>query len=70
MDMGTAIAFASVILGIVAIIFKIIDRNEKTQTPKSNHCEDHSGMCMQLDSLTDWLTKIENKLDRVIERRS
>jgi hypothetical protein len=69
MDIGTSVAVASFILGIVAIIFKIIDRNEKIQTPRSGHCEDHSGVCSTLESLTDWLNKIEGKLDRVIERR-
>ena len=65
MEIGTGIALASAVLGIVAVIFKIFGR-DKTVTI---HCEDHSGICSNIQTLTDWLNKIEAKLDRVIERR-
>lgn len=65
MDMGTAIATSSAILGVVAIIFRIFPQNKN----KTTHCEDHSGICTAIDGLDAWLNKIEAKLDRVIEGR-
>lgn len=74
MDMGTAIAISSGVLGVVAIIFRIFPRQEKVVTTTTTgavagHCPSHSGVTMSIENMTDWLNKIEAKLDRVIERR-
>lgn len=73
MDIGAAIAVSSGVLGVVAVIFRIFPRQEKTitttTTTGSVHCPAHSGVTMSIDNMTDWLNKIEAKLDRVIERR-
>lgn len=73
MDIGSGIAAGSGILGSVAVAFKLIAI--VTTKPNGNgngkdHCKDHSGVCTAIDDFNAWLTKIENKLDRVIERRS
>lgn len=74
MDIGSGIAAGSAILGSVAVSFKIIDviwlKKNGNGNGTSGHCKDHSGVCTSLDDFNAWLTKIENKLDRVIERRS
>lgn len=65
MDIGTGIATGSSVLGLVAIVFKVFP-SSKNGNGKT-HCEDHSGVCANLESLDAWLNKIEAKLDRVIE---
>lgn len=61
MEIGTGIAVASAVIGIVAVVFKIFGRDK--------HCEDHSGICTSITTLTEWLNRIEGKLDKVIERQ-
>ena len=66
MDVGTAItASTGIITGVgggVAIVYKIFSRN--------GHCSDHSGFCTSIKGITEWLDKVEKKLDRVIEQRT
>jgi hypothetical protein len=72
MDIGSGIAAGSGILGSVAIAFKILSvvKPSGNGNGTNGHCKDHSGVCTAIDDFNAWLTKIENKLDRVIERRS
>ncbi|MGP8154368.1 MAG: hypothetical protein ACLQBQ_09565 [Smithella sp.] len=75
MELGSGIAVASAILGIVAIIFRLFQEGttittNKTTSVSTDHCPDHSGICTNIDTLTAWLNKIESKLDKVIERKS
>ena len=74
MDIGTSITCSAGILGVVAVIFRIFSSKNDTAKMKdlqeqrmSDHCPDHSGVCITLDNMTAWLNKIEAKLDRVIE---
>lgn len=75
MDLGASIAISSGVLGVVAIIFRIFPKQEKvvetttTTTTGAGHCPAHSGVIMSIENMTEWLNKIEAKLDRVIERR-
>ena len=80
MDIGSGIAAGSGILGSVAVAFKLIAIVSNKPNGNGNgtngngngtngHCKDHSGVCTAIDDFNAWLTKIENKLDRVIERR-
>lgn len=66
MDIGTGITAGSAVLGAVAVLFKVFP----SRNGKSSHCEDHSGVCANLESLDAWLNKIEAKLDRVIEGKA
>ena len=61
MEVGTGIAISSATLGIVAVIFKLFSYNR--------HCEDHTGICVDIKNFTAWLNKIEAKLDKVIAER-
>lgn len=61
MDIGTGIAIASFFLMVLGVLWKLLD--------KKPQCPEHSGICKALENLDAWLTKIEGKLDRVIERR-
>jgi hypothetical protein len=73
MDIGSGIAAGSGILGSVAVAFKLIaivsNKPNGNGNGTNGHCKDHSGVCTAIDDFNAWLTKIENKLDRVIERR-
>ena len=62
MDIGSGIAIGSFFLMVLGIIWKLLD--------KKPQCPEHSGICKALDDLDGWLNKIEQKLDRVIERRA
>lgn len=70
MDIGTGIATGSAILGSVAVAFKILSVIKPNGNGTNGHCKDHSGVCTAIDDFNTWLTKIENKLDRVIERKA
>ena len=66
MDIGTSITASTGILGAVAVVFRIFWREGKP----NGHCEDHSGFCTSIKGMSEWLTKVEKKLDRVIEQRT
>ena len=68
MDIGTGIATGCAILGGVAVVFKLL--NVTKPNNENGRCKDHSGLCTSIDNFSEWLTKIETKLDRVIERRA
>ena len=72
MDIGSGIAAGSGILGGVAVAFKIIGamKSNSNGNGTNGHCKDHSGICTSIEDFQAWLTKIEAKLDRAIERRS
>lgn len=66
MDIGSGIALASVAItggGVAITAIRTFGRNGKPD----QHCPAHSGVCQSIEGFEDWLTKIENKLDRVIE---
>ena len=63
MEVGTAIAIASGVLGLVAIMFRIFPKRGQSD------CAMHSGMEAQIRAMSSWLKRVEEKLDRVIERR-
>jgi hypothetical protein len=68
MDIGSGIALASVACaggGVAITAIRSFAKNGKS----NGHCPEHSGVCQSIDGFEDWLTKIENKLDRVIEGR-
>jgi hypothetical protein len=64
MDVGAAIALSSGVLGVVAIIFRIFPKRAEPRD-----CPMHSGMEAQIRAMNAWLRRVEDKLDRVIERR-
>ena len=64
MDVGAAIALSSGVLGVVAIIFRIFPKKDTRE-----ECAAHSGMAEQIRAMNAWLRRVEDKLDRVIERR-
>lgn len=64
MDVGAAIALSSGVLGVVAIIFRIFPKKDMR-----GECAAHSGMAEQIRAMNAWLRRVEDKLDRVIERR-
>lgn len=64
MDIGAAIALSSGVLGVVAIIFRIFPKKDTR-----GECAAHSGMAEQIRAMNAWLRRVEDKLDRVIERR-
>lgn len=64
MDVGAAIALSSGVLGVVAIIFRIFPKRAEPR-----YCAMHSGMETQIRAMNAWLRRVEDKLDRVIERR-
>jgi len=67
MDIGSGILGGSVVIGAVATVFKLFGSNGNGS---NGHCKDHSGICTSIEDFQAWLTKIEAKLDRAIERRS
>jgi len=70
MEIGSAIAVSSAIIGTVAVIFRIFPKNGNGKKVKmADFCSDHSRVCEKLEGLDAWLNKIEQKLDRVIEGR-
>ena len=67
MEIGTGIAIMGGVFGIVAIIYRLFpDKKNGDQKNDPRHCADHSGICVAIDNFTDWLKKIEDKLDKVI----
>jgi len=70
MDIGSGIATGSAILGSVAVAFKILSVIKPNGNGTNGHCKDHSGICTAIEDISSWLDKIDEKLDRVIERRA
>ncbi len=69
MEIGSGIALASVAItggGVAITAIRTFGKERK----QNEHCPDHSGVCQSIDGFNEWLTKIESKLDRVIERRA
>jgi hypothetical protein len=72
--MGLTLGDGLAILSVAGFLITVIcyygpkSKEEKITFPP-DHCPDHSGVCKAIDNFTDWLNKIERKLDRVIERR-
>ncbi len=72
MDIGSGIAAGAaastaIISTAVVIVKSMAAKNGNGNG--NNHCSDHSGICAKQDGFDEWLSKIEAKLDRVIERR-
>jgi hypothetical protein len=65
MDIGSGIALGALCVSAAPVCIVAL-RSKKNG---NGHCSDHSGVCKQLEGFGDWLEKIENKLDRVIEGR-
>jgi hypothetical protein len=64
MNTGIGIALGSLAISIAAVLIKWI-----TATNSSNiNCAGHSLVVSQVDGIIKWLTRVEEKLDRVIER--
>lgn len=66
MDIGSGIALGALCISVAPVCIVAI----RAKKNANNHCSDHSGVCQSLDGFNEWLTKIERKLDRVIERRA
>jgi hypothetical protein len=72
MDIGDGIAIGSGAFASLAAFLKIVE----VKFPRASngngvkkHCEDHSGVCIEIGNFKEWLDKVEKKLDRVIENR-
>lgn len=65
MDIGSGIALGALCISVAPVCIVAI----RARKNGSVHCPDHSGVCQSLEGFNEWLTKIESKLDRVIERR-
>lgn len=67
MDIGSGIALASVAITGGGVAITAI-RSFKNGKPR-DLCHEHSGVCEKVTAFEAWLTKVESKLDRVIEGR-
>lgn len=66
MDIGTAVAIVGSSFAVAVVIIGLFGRG------KSPHiqCLEHNAIKAQIVDFTEWLGKIEQKLDRVIEQRN
>ena len=66
MDIGTAVTIVGSAFAIAVVIIGLFGKG------KSPHvqCLEHSALQAQITDFTEWLGKIETKLDRVIEQRN
>jgi len=75
MELGAGIAAGSAIVGSTAVIIKIINAVVATRNGNGAHCEkahcsDHEGVVVKVEGLERWLSRIDNKIDRLLERRA
>jgi hypothetical protein len=66
MDMGTAVAIVG---SLFAVAFGLVGLFGRGKSPHVQ-CLEHSALKTQIIDFTEWLGKIEKKLDRVIEQRN
>lgn len=65
MDIGTGVATAGGAIAIAAVLMKWISVSYSDNT---NQCVAHAFMTKQIEEIKLWLRRVEEKLDRVIER--
>ncbi len=77
MELGAGIAAGSAIFGSAAVAIKIINAVVATRNGNGNgkhcaseHCTDHEGVVVKVEGIEKWLTRIDNKIDRLLERRA
>jgi hypothetical protein len=75
MELGAGITAGSAIIGSAAVAIKIINAIVATRNGNGKHCEkyhcsDHEGVVVKVDGIEKWLTRIDNKIDRLLERRT
>lgn len=63
MDIGTGVAIAGGAISMAAVAIKGI-----TACTSDNRCASHGIITQQIDDMREWLRRVEEKLDRVIER--
>lgn len=65
MDVGTGVAIAGGAISVAAVIMKWLS---VAYSDNATQCVAHNFMAKQIDEIKLWLTRVEEKLDRVIER--
>ena len=65
MDMGTAVTIVGSLFAIAVVIIGLFGKGKSPHT----QCLEHAAIKSQIVDFTDWLNKIEKKLDQSLERR-
>jgi hypothetical protein len=64
MDIGTGVAIAGGAISVAAVLMKWLSMAYSG----NNQCIAHSVISQQITDVKEWLKRVEEKLDRVIER--
>lgn len=64
MEIGAGVAIAGGAISVAAVIIKWLS----VAYSNNNQCAAHSLMSQQIDDIKIWLSRVEGKIDRVIER--